>query len=77
MIQKKINFLKNFCEDSLGKGVIICKDTPGFLGNRVGVYAMQVAMTEAIRMKLNIEEADTVLEDLWVFLKQEFLVYMI
>jgi len=57
---KKINFLKNFCEDSLGKGVIICKDTPGFLGNRVGVYAMQVAMTEAIKMKLSIEEADTI-----------------
>jgi 3-hydroxyacyl-CoA dehydrogenase len=57
---KKINFLKFFCEDSLGKGVIICKDTPGFLGNRVGVYAMQVAMTEAIKMKLGIEEADAV-----------------
>jgi len=57
---KKIDFLKNFCEDSLGKGVIICKDTPGFLGNRVGVYAMQVAMTEAIEMKLNIEEADAI-----------------
>jgi len=57
---KKIDFLKNFCEDSLGKGVIICKDTPGFLGNRVGVYAMQVAMTEAIKMKLDIEEADAV-----------------
>ncbi len=58
--EKKINFLKNFCEDSLGKGVIICKDTPGFLGNRVGVYAMQVAMTEAIKMKLDIEEADAI-----------------
>ena len=57
---KKIDFLKNFCEDNLGKGVIICKDTPGFLGNRVGVYAMQVAMTEAIKMKLGIEEADAV-----------------
>ena len=57
---KKIDFLKNFCEDSLGKGVIICKDTPGFLGNRVGVYAMQVAMTEAIKMKLDIEEADAI-----------------
>ena len=45
---------------SLGKGVIICKDTPGFLGNRVGVYAMQAAMTEAIKMKLSIEEADAV-----------------
>ena len=57
---QKINFLKSFCEDSLGKGVIICKDTPGFLGNRVGVYAMQVAMTEAIKMKLSIEEADAI-----------------
>ena len=28
--QKKINLLKNFCEEYLGKGVIICKDTPGF-----------------------------------------------
>ena len=57
---KKINFLKIFCEENLGKGVIICKDTPGFLGNRVGVYAMQVAMTEAIKMNLTIEEADTI-----------------
>jgi len=57
---KKIDFLKNFCEESLGKGVIICKDTPGFLGNRVGVYAMQVSMMEAIKMKLSIEEADAV-----------------
>ena len=52
---KKISFLKFFCEENLGKGVIICKDTPGFLGNRVGVYAMQVAMTEAIKMDLSIQ----------------------
>ena len=57
---EKINFLKDFCETLLGKGVIVCNDTPGFLGNRVGVYAMQVAMTEALKMKLSIEEADAV-----------------
>ena len=57
---KKINLLKSFCEENLGKGAILCKDTPGFIGNRVGVYAMQVAMTEAIKMKLNIEEADAI-----------------
>ena len=55
---KKINFLKNFCEENLGKQVIICKDTPGFLGNRVGVYAIQVAMTEAIKMELSVDESD-------------------
>jgi 3-hydroxyacyl-CoA dehydrogenase len=56
----KINSLKKFCEDELGKGAIICNDTPGFLGNRIGVYAMQVAMTEAFKMKLTIEEADAI-----------------
>ena len=56
----KINKLKKFCEVELGKGAIICNDTPGFLGNRVGVYAMQVAMTEAFKMKLSIEEADAI-----------------
>ena len=56
----KINSLKKFCETELGKGAIVCNDTPGFLGNRVGVYAMQVAMTEAFKMKLSIEEADAI-----------------
>jgi 3-hydroxyacyl-CoA dehydrogenase len=56
----KINSLKKFCEIELGKGAIVCNDTPGFLGNRIGVFAMQVAMTEAFKMKLSIEEADTI-----------------
>ena len=56
----KINALKLFCEKELGKGAIVCNDTPGFLGNRVGVYAMQVAMSEAFKMKLSIEEADAI-----------------
>ena len=56
----KINQLQKFCEVDLGKGAIVCNDTPGFLGNRIGVYAMQVAMTEAFKMKLSIEEADAV-----------------
>ena len=58
--QEKINLLKEFCENNLGKGVIVCGDTPGFLGNRVGVYAMQVAMTEAIKTNLSVEEADAI-----------------
>ncbi len=57
---KKIDSLKKFCENELGKGAIVCNDTPGFLGNRIGVYAMQVAMTEAFKMKLSIEEADAI-----------------
>ena len=57
---EKINSLKKFCEIELGKGAIVCNDTPGFLGNRVGVYAMQIAMTEAFKLKLSVEEADAV-----------------
>ena len=56
----KINSLKKFCEIELGKGAIVCNDSPGFLGNRIGVFAMQVAMTEAFKMKLSIEEADAI-----------------
>ena len=40
--KEKINLLKSFCDEKLGKGVILCKDTPGFLGNRVGVYACKL-----------------------------------
>ena len=73
--REKINFLKTFCESLLGKGVILCNDTPGFLGNRVGVYAMQVAMTEALKMKLSIEEADSIFARPMGIPKQGYLVY--
>ena len=73
----KINYLKKFCEHELRKGAIICNDTPGFLGNRIGVFAMQVAMTEAFKMNLSIEEADAISVDQWEFRKQVYLDYMI
>jgi 3-hydroxyacyl-CoA dehydrogenase len=58
--RKKIEELKIFCDEKLGKTVVICNDSPGFLGNRVGVYAMQVAMTEAFKLGLSVEEADAI-----------------
>ncbi|MCF6321649.1 MAG: 3-hydroxyacyl-CoA dehydrogenase family protein, partial [Rhizobiaceae bacterium] len=50
--------LAEFCDEKLGKGIVECADTPGFLGNRVGVYAMQSAIHEAIEMGVSVEEAD-------------------
>jgi 3-hydroxyacyl-CoA dehydrogenase len=52
--------LGEFCDLRLGKGVIPCRDTPGFLANRVGCYALQVAMVEALNHGLTIEEADAI-----------------
>jgi len=53
--------LSSFCDVKLGKGVVPCRDTPGFLGNRVGVYALQVAIVEAASLGLKVEEADALM----------------
>jgi len=53
--------LAKFCDEVLGKGVVHCNDTPGFLANRVGCYALQVAMVEAAVIGLTVEEADAVM----------------
>ena len=53
-----IDRLADFNDRVLGKGVVRCADTPGFLGNRVGVYALQVGIDEAVRCGLAIEDAD-------------------
>ncbi len=52
--------LHKFCDQDLGKGVIPCRDTPGFLGNRVGCYAIQTALHMANNMGLTPQEADAV-----------------
>jgi 3-hydroxyacyl-CoA dehydrogenase len=50
--------LASFCEQQLGKGVVPCLDTPGFLGNRVGVFAIQCALHAAFDLGLDPSEAD-------------------
>jgi 3-hydroxyacyl-CoA dehydrogenase len=52
--------LRDFCDVRLGKGVVTCKDTPGFIANRIGTYFMYAAMHEAQRHGLTVEEADSV-----------------
>src|SRR3990170_141597 len=53
--------MAEFGERVLGKGIVYGKDTPNFVGNRVGVYAMMYAMHAMIRDGLTIEEVDKVL----------------
>ncbi len=49
-----------FADVALGKSVVPCKDRPGFIANRLGVYWLQVAVVEAIDAGLDVEDADAV-----------------
>ena len=56
-----IEELARFCDRELGKGVVQCRDTPGFLANRVGVHALQAGLVEAVAQGVTVEEADAVM----------------
>ena len=56
-----IETLARFCDRELGKGVVHCRDTPGFLANRVGVHALQAGLVEAVAQGVTVEEADAVM----------------
>lgn len=53
-----LNFFTLYGEKFLGKTPVLAKDTPGFIGNRVGVYSMAKVMELAQEIGLTIEEAD-------------------
>ena len=53
-----IDFLTDFGDKKLGKKVVLCKDTPAFIGNRIGVYSM-LAITHLVdKLGLTVEEVD-------------------
>jgi 3-hydroxyacyl-CoA dehydrogenase len=50
-----------FADERLGKRVIMCNDTPGFVGNRLGVYFIQRAFKATIDHGFTVEQADAML----------------
>ena len=52
--------MKLFGEDVLGKGVVEAKDTPNFIGNRVGTYGLLVTVREMIERGYSVGEVDSV-----------------
>jgi 3-hydroxyacyl-CoA dehydrogenase len=53
--------MRDFCDRRLGKGGVVCNDTPSFIANRIGSFWIQCAVVEAIDRDLTVEEADAVM----------------
>ncbi len=51
----------DFCDVAMGKSVVACKDSPGFIANRLGIFWMTGAMTATLDQGLTVEEADAVM----------------
>ncbi|HET7557475.1 MAG TPA: 3-hydroxyacyl-CoA dehydrogenase/enoyl-CoA hydratase family protein [Rhodanobacteraceae bacterium] len=50
--------LEAFLTTTLGKGVVVAKDTPNFIGNRIGVFSMLAAMHHTAQFKLGFDTVD-------------------
>ena len=56
-----ITALRDFGDRLLGKSVVDCKDTPGFIANRIGILWMGVAVRFAFEDGITVEEADAII----------------
>jgi 3-hydroxyacyl-CoA dehydrogenase len=54
-----IETLSEFCDHRLGKGVVVAKDTPNFIANRIGTFSMLNALRLMGTLGMTVEEVDT------------------
>lgn len=56
-----VSYMTRFCEQVLGKGVVICKDVPNFIGNRIGSFDISNAIRLTVQKNLKLDEADAII----------------
>jgi 3-hydroxyacyl-CoA dehydrogenase len=58
--KETLETIRRFGEDKLGKGVVFGKDTPNFVGNRIGAHSMMVAIHQMLADGLAPEDVDNI-----------------
>jgi len=53
-----IETLRDFCDRRLGKGVVVAKDTPNFIANRIGTFSVLNALRLMSELGMTVEEVD-------------------
>ncbi len=53
-----IDFFMNYGDLYLGKTTVLCKDTPAFIANRVGIYSIMEILAVAQKLELSVEDVD-------------------
>jgi 3-hydroxyacyl-CoA dehydrogenase len=55
-----VSYMKTFGEEVLGKGVVMAKDTPNFIANRIGTYGLLVTVREMMKGGYSVGEVDSI-----------------
>jgi 3-hydroxyacyl-CoA dehydrogenase len=56
-----VEVVSQFTDIKLGKNCVTCKDTPGFIGNRIGIYWLLYGLLDAIEHGITVEQADGIM----------------
>ena len=55
-----LEFMQHYGRNVLGKGIVLAKDTPNFIGNRIGVYALVNSIQKMLKYNLDIPTMDQI-----------------